>query len=91
MTEYDEGESVTVSTTAIGLTSARINGRSEALIVVETAAVRYWKHGETPTATVGVVLEPGDILTLDSEHSLQTILFIRRDGADATLRCSYGS
>ena len=91
MTAYDEGQTITVSTTAIGLTGARTSGRSSALITVETAAVRFWLHGATPTSSVGMVLEVGDTLELDSNNTLGTVQFIRRDGADAKLSCSYGS
>lgn len=91
MTAYDEGESITVSSTVIGLTDSRTSGRSSALITVETASVRFWPDQRVPSATVGTVLNPGDTLTLDSAATLRDIQFIRRASTDAVLRCSYGN
>lgn len=83
-------EAITVSSVSIGLTTATIAGRSVALITCEAAVVRFTLDGTAPTATVGHVLNPDDVLTLDSPDQLQKVRFIRRNAVDATLRCSYG-
>lgn len=90
-THYSASESITVSTSSVGLTTATITGLNEAHITVETAAVRYWLDGSDPTAAVGHALAIGGILDLDSSESMENIRFIRRDGSDAVLRCSYGN
>ena len=88
--DYDVDESVTVYTTAQALTASKYGNRSEAFITVEVAAVRWWTGDVPPTATVGHVLNVGDIIKLHSALDIQNIKFIRKDGGDATLRCSYG-
>ncbi len=87
--DYDVGESVTVSTAAVGLTATKYGNRSEAFITVEAAAVRYWPN-DVPTASVGHILSVDDVLKLHSATDIQRIRFIRKDGTDATLRVSYG-
>ncbi len=87
---YDKDESVTVSTTAKILTASRYGNRAEALITVEVAAVRWWTGDVPPTASVGHILNVGDVIKLHSALDIKNIKFIRKNGADATLRCSYG-
>lgn len=88
--EYQAFEALSVSTSSVGLTAGTILDRQFALITVEVGAVRFRLDGTAPTAAVGHVLEPGDKLTLDSNDQLASVRFIRRDGLDATLECSYG-
>lgn len=90
-TSYVSFETLTVSTTSVGLTEATFGDQTFALITVETAAVRFRLDGTAPTATVGHVLEVGDILELSSEVQMKNVRFIRRDGIDSSLSCSYGA
>lgn len=90
-TSYYAFETLTVSTVSVGLTAATFDQQEFALITVETAAVRFRLDGTAPTSTVGHVLSPGDTLELTSGEQLSMIRFIRRDGVDATLSCSYGA
>lgn len=88
---YDAFETITVSTSAIGFTAATFGKeRTRALVTVEDAGVRYRVDGTDPSPTVGHHLDPGDTLDLDSFMQLKKARFVRRDGADATLSCSYG-
>lgn len=88
---FDAFESLTVSTSSVGFTAGTVgSNRNKALVTVETAAVRFRLDGTAPTASVGLVLEDGDALILDSQPQLQNVRFIRRDGVDATLRCAFG-
>ena len=87
--DYDVGESLTISTSAIQLTASKYGNRDEAFITVEVGPVRFWLN-DVPTASVGHILYVDDILKLHSATDIQRIRFIRKDGADATLRCSYG-
>ncbi len=88
--DHDVDESVTVSSTVKTLTASKYGNRTEAFITVEVAAVRWWTGDVPPTSSVGHILSVGDIIKLHSALDIQNIKFIRRDGADATLRCSYG-
>lgn len=82
-------ESLTISSAASGLTAATVDYASSATITVEGAAVRLRMDGSDPTATEGHEAEPGDVILLESSDELQRARFIRRDGANATLRISY--
>ena len=84
-------ESVTVSTTGIGITSTLTdNQENYALVTCETASVRFRLDGTAPTSSVGHVLDPGDALVLEGDE-VRNFLAIRKDGADATLRVSVGN
>lgn len=80
-------ESVTVSSTAIGIT-ARPGGSGllahGAVMVVESNPIRYWTGG-TPTGSVGITVQPGGVIELTSRHEVNTFKAIRT-GSDATLR-----
>lgn len=87
---YDGFQTITVSTTVIGLQPSIV--AHSAIITVEVAAIRFvMTHDDTPTATNGHILEVGDTLTLDSDHQIHGFHTVRRDAADATLSVSYGS
>ncbi len=88
--DYDVDESVTVSSTAKILTASKYGNRTEAFITVEVAPVRWWTGDVPPTASVGHILNVGDVIKLHSALDIINIKFIRKNGADATLRCSYG-
>ncbi len=87
-------ESVTVSDTAGGLTAATYNpaanGRAQrAYITVETAQIRYRLDGTDPTASVGHILEVGDILIIDGNANIANANFIRTGGTSGTIRVTY--
>lgn len=88
--DYDAGEEITVSTTAVGPTAATVGDRRFAFFEVQDAAVRVRWDGTDPSATVGFELEPGDTLELDSSQQVSKVKFIRRDGVDATVMAHYG-
>ena len=83
-------ESVTVSSTVVGLSQGLRSNGDVAFITVESNQIRYRIDSGVPTATVGHVLNAGDILELDTKDELMEIRFIRTGGADATIRVSYG-
>ena len=85
-------ESVTVSTTAVGITPSA--GALWALARVEGADVRYRTDGTAPTATAGIRLKDGDVLEyVDSDVDygpvLKSIKFIRQAATDATIYVEY--
>ena len=90
---YDAFESITVSTTSVALTANLRNTHTHAFITAETAPVRWRPDGAitAPTATVGHLLDVGDVLELRVIDQLEQIRFIRRDGADGILMVSYGN
>ena len=88
--EHDKFESLTVSTKVLPLTRVVLGDRDQAFITIESQAVRYRVDGGDPTATVGIVLNAGDILELSGRNEVTQFRVIRRDGADATLRATYG-
>lgn len=88
---WDAFESITVSSTALRLTAGTFDDADVALITVESQAVRYrMDGGDVPTASAGHQLEAGDIWPLTDPDQLEKFRVIRRDGADSTLRVSYG-
>ena len=83
-------ETLTVSTVAVAITATIIDQQHDnALITCEAASVRFRLDGTAPTATVGHVLDPGDILELRGGE-LGKFQAIRRDGIDAILQVSTG-
>ena len=90
-------ESITVSTTAIALTAAKVKGNPPdddgsakgAFISCEGNVVRYRLDGTDPTASVGHELAVGGTLQLANYQQIVDVRFIRRDSSDGTLRVSY--
>lgn len=85
-------EQLTVSSTAVGLTSSKYKpatGRPANIAIIRVAGgnVRYRQDGVDPTASVGVPVNVGEILTLDGD--LASYKFIRQT-VDATLDIEYG-
>lgn len=88
-------ESITVSTTPIGITSTLLKqqlgsstqsrGAAEALLSVETNSVRYTTDGTAPSATVGHLLAAGDVLVVSGVGNLQRLRF-RAAAADGAVK-----
>lgn len=90
MAQYFAYETLTVSTTATGLTSATFGDGNLARIYVDLAPVRFRLDAGTPTSSVGEKALPGDVITLESPEELARIKFISANGASASLMCNYG-
>ena len=87
-------ESITVSNTAIGFTSATISPErrtkpDKAVFVVETAQIRFTVDGSTPTTTVGFLAQIGDIVTINGEGDIKNFRAIRTGATDATIQPVY--
>ena len=78
-------ESITVSTTAVGITDSVRSGRDRALITVETDEVRFRSDGPAPTASEGHLVSAGDSIILESAQELVNFKAIRVT-TDATLK-----
>lgn len=89
--DWQQEEPLTVSTGVVQLNQAFRTSNNYCYITVEDAAIRYWIGGRIPTAAIGHPLEIGDILVLENSDELNDVQFIRRDGADSTLHCSFGN
>jgi len=69
-------EQITVANTAIGITAAIRDGMAACGFRLETAQVR-WRIDAVPTASVGTLLEVGDVMTVSRAEDLMTVKFIR--------------
>lgn len=77
---------LTVSTTPTGVGTIP-TGADRAMLVVETAAVRWRDDGTNPSATDGVPLTAGDGMNFDGD--LTALKFIRSGASDATIHISF--
>jgi len=91
-------EVITVSTTAVGLSAAKIRqttgtfkglSAQAALISLDGGDVRFRLDGGAPTAINGHSLSSGDTLVLNGTQSLLNFRAIRKDTTDGTLRVTY--
>lgn len=86
-------ETLTVSTTALPLTSTVYNPAggpkaNQALISVNTEEIRIWADGTVPTASNGIILVAGQTI-LVCALSLPKIRMIRDDAQDAEVAIQY--
>lgn len=86
-------ESVTVSNTAVGITTTVADGilPAAAIITVETASIRYCVDGTTAEATVGHRADPGDVIELTDRGEVTNFSAYRKDGTDATIKVTTGA
>ena len=81
-------EALTVEGTAVGFTAATFSGAYIATARVAGAQVRYRTDGIDPTAAVGMIADPGDVIHIVSSRDLQAIRFIRT-GSSATVNAEF--
>ena len=85
-------ETITVSSTAVGFTSATYNpaaGKAKrAQMTCETNAIRYRYDGTAPTTTVGHVLAAGGALSVLGDPAIDNFRMIA-SGSDATCSVTY--
>ncbi len=81
-------EALAVAGTAVGFTEATVANATLAVGRVEGAQVRYRTDGTAPTASVGVIADPGDVITVSGYRDIKSIRFIRT-GASATLATEF--
>ena len=84
-------ESLSVSSSAVGITSSTIRPPGQGLqnnfctAYVDGANVRFRFDGTAPTSSVGAIAQSGDTISIDNIEQASAIRFIRDDSADATL------
>jgi hypothetical protein len=83
-------EALTVSTTAVGFTAATYGGADFAHVYVDTADIRVFFGGGTPTASAGIPASAGDEIILESKDEVSRFRAIREGGTDAVLRANFG-
>ena len=89
-------DQITVAASAIGLTTANIRGygsnryaAERVIVIVETATIRWRDDGTDPTSAVGMIANPGTILTLDNRDRIEKWRGIRTGSTSATLSVTY--
>jgi hypothetical protein len=86
-------ETITVADTAIGFPALSIKHGSfeakEVFCVLDTAQIRFWYSGATPTTTVGMPLEDGQTLILNDHNDIVKFLAVRTTGTSGTLSCCF--
>lgn len=90
---YDT-ESITVAGTAVGFTLATLDpdGPEKPDIVkfqVETAQIRFTVDGTTPTSSIGLIGDVGDLVTITGVSDAKGFLAIRTGGTSATIQPVY--
>ncbi len=78
-------EQITVSTSAVPIGAATLQGMAGCQIRVETAGVRYRQDTTAPTSSVGMPLNVGDVLLIDHAIDAANSRFIRSGSSNATL------
>lgn len=91
---YVSFEAITVAATSIGFTTARIRPptgqiASSAVCRLETAEIRWRSDGTAPTASVGTLLEPGDVIKVDDSLLMINFRAIRTTAVSGVLSCTY--
>ena len=82
-------ESVTVTDSAIGLTSGTYGDATKAEMTLETAQIRVRKDGTNPTSSEGHLVEIGDTVVLKSAADLATFKAIRTGSTSGVLKVTY--
>ena len=84
-------ESVTVDATVggVALTAGTYGTIIYAFITAETAQMRFTVDGTAPTTTVGHLLNPGDILELDSLSDITAFRAIRTGSVSGVIKVTY--
>ena len=80
-------ETLTVSTTAVGLTAT--DGATQAEITVQSADIRVRGDGAYPTSSIGHLVTADSGIQLTSEKEIASFRAIRDAGVDAVLSITY--
>lgn len=89
-------ENLTVSNTAIPLTAGIYSKNdgleccNKATLLVEDAGIRYRVDGGNPSATLGLLANNGDVISLIGRTEIKLFRAIRATSTDAKLTCDYG-
>jgi len=80
-------ETITVSSTAIGITASLLTNARAAYLTIEGASLRYRLDGTNPTSSVGHLAPNGGSLWLadKTRKALTSLRMIRSGSSDATV------
>lgn len=81
-------ETITVSTSAVGLTAAKLTSKVDQVTIHVEGVIRYWTSGKAPTSTQGIPTVDKDKLTLQRTEA-QNLKMIRGGGADVAVQVQY--
>jgi hypothetical protein len=92
-------EQLTVAASSTPFTAAKVepdlSGGSRqadtAQCRLEVAEIRYTIDGTTPTAAVGTLLEPGDVLVISGHDSIMRFRGFRTGASSGILDCTYSA
>lgn len=84
-------EQLTIDATVGGkaLTGAVYATARFAEITVETAPIRFTVDGTPPTATLGHLVSPNDVVRLESNEDIVAFRAIRQGATSGVINCSY--
>jgi hypothetical protein len=82
-------ETLTVPSAPTPLTLAVYDGAVRATIAVETASIRFRIDGGAPTATVGILANPGDVIVLPTQAMMDNFRATRTTSVSAALWAIY--
>lgn len=87
-------EELTVSNSVKTLTSTKYldtdgENATRAIITIQDAQIRYMYNGDTPTASLGHVVNPFDTITLLGSQNIRNFKAIRKGSTDAKISCTY--
>ena len=82
-------EAITVTSAAIGLTTANYQAAVAAEISVENGPIRYRTDGTAASATVGHLLNAGDVLYIDNPSELSGLSMFRDGAINGDISVSY--
>lgn len=83
-----DNETLTVSTTALSLTQAKIEANVVRVDITSDGGVRYWTSGKNPTAAQGFPLDSGYPIKLSRQEAIN-FRVIRRGGTDVAVHAQY--
>jgi hypothetical protein len=87
---YGSVEAITVSTSAIGISSLPTTIPIALVTVdVEAANIRYRADGSDPTASIGTPAYNGERLVFDELAEINKLKLIRKGSTDATCTVTY--
>lgn len=81
-------EQKTVSDSAVGFASIPPNS-NKAIVVVESANIRYREDGTDPTSSVGTKAFQNTTIILEGRNRMSAFRAIRTDSTDAKLSVNY--
>lgn len=88
-------ETLTIAGTAVGLTASNYavtTGRKDVdkvTLTLETAQIRYWVDGSTPTSALGHLMEVGETIVLENYDEVVNFRAIRTGSTSGVLSVTY--